>query len=102
MGLGFGVVFFVIMIIANLWPIRLFSCIVEPSSQEDILLNHLCSKWEINTDQPKIEKMSAIIIKLKEVLQIKATFDKKCLDMISVSQPDPLIYRTLTDGPLWD
>ncbi len=22
--------------------------------------------------------------------------------MISVPQPDPLIYRTLTDGPLWE
>ena len=68
MGMGFGVVFFAIMIITNLWPIRLMSCIVEPSSQEDILLNHLCSKWDINTDQPKIEKMTAIIDKLQTVL----------------------------------
>ena len=59
LGMGFAIVFLVLMIGINFWPIRLTTCF-DSLPEEEILLNHLCMKWDIDTELPKLEKMTQI------------------------------------------
>ena len=48
LGMGFSILFLIIMIAANVWPIRLSTCF-DQLPEEELLLNHLCLKWNIDT-----------------------------------------------------
>lgn len=75
LGMGFAIVFLILMIGINFWPIRLTTCF-DSLPEEEILLNHLCMKWDIDTELPKLEKMTQIKLKLDNVLKIKADMDQ--------------------------
>mmetsp|Transcript_10754 Transcript_10754/g.13451 ORF Transcript_10754/g.13451 Transcript_10754/m.13451 type:complete len:283 (+) Transcript_10754:151-999(+) len=77
LGMGFAILFLVLMVSINMWPIRLQACFVDAFPTEEFLLNHLCLKWDIDTEVSKLEKMTRIKYKLEEVLKIKADFDRK-------------------------
>jgi len=74
--MGFAIVFLILMIAGNIWPIRLSTCF-DSLPEEELLLNHLCVKWNISTKLPKLEKMSRIKQKLDDVLKAKAQIDKR-------------------------
>jgi len=58
LGMGFAVVCHVLMVISGMWPIRLAACLVDQFPEEEILLNHLCLKWDIDTNMNKLLKMT--------------------------------------------
>ena len=58
LGMGFAIIFLVMMVATGMWPIRLQACFVDSFPTEEFLLNHLCLKWEINTELDKLEKMA--------------------------------------------
>ena len=90
------------MVATGMWPIRLQACFVDQFPTEEFLLNHLCLKWEINTELDKLEKMAQIKTKLEDVLKIKAEFDLKARALAQKPQLDPLVYRKLIKGELWE
>ena len=57
LGMGFAVVFLLLMVAGNMWPIRMSSCL-DSLPEEDLLLTHLCMKWNIDTNISKLEKMT--------------------------------------------
>lgn len=101
MGMGFAIFFLIKMVVFNAWPIRLTACF-DSLPEEELLLNHLCMKWHIGLNLPKLEKMDKIKRKLEDVLTAKAEIDKKMLELANEKQKDPLIYRTLIRDPKWD
>ena len=56
-GMGFSIVFLLLMVGCNQWPIRL-STSFDSLPEEELLLNHLCLKWKISTKLSKLEKMT--------------------------------------------
>lgn len=102
LGMGFAIIFLVLMVATGMWPIRLQACFVDQFPTEEFLLNHLCIKWEINTELDKLEKMAQIKTKLEDVLKIKAEFDLKARALAQKPQLDPLVYRKLIRGELWE
>ena len=75
-GMGFAIVFLLLMVGFNQWPIRLSTCF-DALPEEELLLNHLCLKWKISTNLSKLAKMSQIKNKLDSVLAAKIEIDKK-------------------------
>jgi len=65
-------------------------------------LNHLCMKWHIGLNLPKLEKMDRIKRKLEDVLAAKVEIDKKMQELAKERQEDPLVYRRLIKDPKWD
>ena len=102
LGMGFSIMFLFIMILTNLWPIRLLAFLSDAFPTEEFLLNHLCLKWDVDTELPKLEKLSRLKQALEEALQVKANFDKRARELAKEKQADPLVYRKLIEGPLWD
>ena len=49
LGMGFAAVFLMLMVVFNMWPIRMATCF-ESLPEEELLLNHLCLKWNISTE----------------------------------------------------
>ena len=77
-GMGYAILFQFVMIALNLWPLRpqtFFGDAAFPT--EDFLLNHLCLKWDIDTELPKFEKLSRIKQTLEAALKVKADFDQR-------------------------
>ena len=100
-GMGFAVVFLLLMVGSNQWPIRL-STSFDALPEEELLLNHLCIKWKISTKLSKLEKMTQIKNKLDSVLAAKVEIDKQAQELASEQQDDPLVYRKLIEDPNWD
>lgn len=71
LGIGFTIIILVTMVATNFWPIRLTSYF-DSFPEEEILLNHLCLKWKIDTNLSKLEKMQQVRDKLQEVLSFKS------------------------------
>ena len=101
LGMGFSIVFLIMMILLGLWPIRL-STYFDSLPEEELLLNYLCIKWEVNTRLDKLEKMTQIKHKLDVVLNAKTEFDKRAIELASKTQEDPLVYRQLVEDPSWE
>ena len=80
LGMGSAILFLIIMIAANVWPIRLSTCF-DSLPEEELLLNHLCVKWNISTKLTKLDKMTKIKQKLDDVLKAKAQIDKRAQDL---------------------
>ena len=59
LGMGFSIVFLILMVGTGLWPIRLTTCF-DSFPEEELLLSHLCIKWKVDTDLPKLEKMTLV------------------------------------------
>ena len=70
-GMGFAIIFLLLMVGCNQWPIRLSTCF-DALPEEELLLNHLCLKWKISTNLTKLEKMTKIQEKLDSVLAAKS------------------------------
>ena len=81
LGMGFSIMFLFIMILTNLWPIRLLAFLSDAFPTEEFLLNHLCLKWDVDTELPKLEKLSRLKQALEEALQVKANFDKRAREL---------------------
>ena len=101
LGMGFAIVFLIMMVVFNAWPVRLSACF-DSLPEEELLLNHLCMKWHIKLGLPKLEKMDRIKRKLEDVLAAKVEIDKKMQDLAKETQEDPLVYRRLIKDPKWD
>ena len=99
-GMGFTIVFIILMVGCNQWPIRLSTCF-DALPEEELLLNHLCLKWKISTKLSKLEKMTQIKNKLDSVLAAKVEIDKRAQELASKQQDDPLVYRKLIEDPNW-
>lgn len=80
LGMGSAILFLIIMIAANVWPIRLSTCF-DSLPEEELLLNHLCVKWNISTKLTKLDKMTKIKQKLDDVLKAKAQIDKRAQEL---------------------
>ena len=77
LGMGFAIGFLVLMIACGLWPLRPQTFMAESFPTEEFLLNHLCLKWDIETELPKLEKLSRIKQTLEGALQAKKDFDMR-------------------------
>ena len=75
-GMGFAIIFLLLMVGCNQWPIRMSTCF-DALPEEELLLNHLCIKWKISTNLNKLDKMTQIKQKLDSVLQAKSEIDKQ-------------------------
>ena len=80
-GMGFAIMFMVIMIVTNLWPLNPQAFHTEVFPTEEFLLNHLCLKWDIDIELPKLEKLSRIKQTLEDALKVKAEFDQRAREL---------------------
>ena len=80
--MGFSIVFLILMVGTGLWPIRLTTCF-DSFPEEELLLSHLCIKWKVDTDLPKLEKMTLVQEKLESVIQTKAKIDERFQELAS-------------------
>lgn len=103
LGMGFAIIFLFMMIGCDMWhPKHLSMLIREGFPTEDFLITHLCLKWDIDNELPKLEKLTRIKQTLQDALHVKAEFDKRARQLAADHQPDPLVYKKLIEGPLWD
>ena len=72
----------VAMNMLGLWPSN-FINYIEPSLNEEILLTHICVKWNIDNTLPRLQKLDAIIKTVTEALQAKKSFDRRIEELAS-------------------
>ena len=60
MGMIFTLIIKMFISIFNLWPSR-FTEYIEPSLNEQILISHLCMKWQINHKLPELDRLAKIL-----------------------------------------
>lgn len=90
----------VIMNVLGLWP-TVFLDYVEASLNEEILLAHICAKWNIDNNLPKLQKLSTIVNTLSEALNAKKEIDRKTEELASKTQEDVLVYKELLKDENW-
>ena len=66
-GMVLSIILRVSMNMLGLWPTTFISYI-EPSINEEILLTHICVKWNIDNSLPRLQKLDAIINTVSEAL----------------------------------
>ena len=98
--MGFSIVFLILMVGTGLWPIRLTTCL-DSFPEEELLLSHLCIKWKVDCDLPKLEKMNLVQQKLESVIQTKAKIDERLHELAAKDQEDPLVYKEIINDPNW-
>jgi len=90
----------VTMNILGFWPSRYLDY-VEASLNEEILLAHICAKWNIDNKLPKLEKLSTIVTTLSGALTAKKEFDKQAEELASKTQEDVHVYKQLLKDANW-
>ena len=99
-GMVFTIVIKVMMNIVGMWPTT-FHGYIEPSFNEEILLTHICMKWRIDNNLPKLEKLDAILKTLTEALNAKKAIDKRAEELASKEQEDIKVYKDLLKDENW-
>ena len=99
-GMVLSIILRVSMNILGLWP-STFIGYIEPSLNEEILLTHICVKWNIDNSLPRLQKLDAIIKTVSEALKAKKDFDKRAELLASVEQDDMEVYRELINCEEW-
>ena len=99
-GMVLSIILRVLMNILGFWP-STFIGYIEPSLNEEILLTHICVKWNIDNSLPRLQKLDAIIKTVSEALQAKKDFDKRAELLASVEQEDVEVYRDLITCEEW-
>ena len=81
-GMVVTIIFKVSMNMLGFWPTT-FLGYIEPSLNEEILLTHICAKWNIDNNLPKLEKLDTILRTLTEALNAKKEIDRKAEELAS-------------------
>ena len=81
-GMMFTIIIKVVMSLLGMWSLG-FNGYIEPSLNEEILLTHLCAKWRININLPKLEKLAKILDTLTEALNAKKYFDRELEELVT-------------------
>ena len=93
-GMMFTITIRVLMTMFGMWNLS-FNGYIEPSLKEELLLTHLCVKWQINTNLPKLEKLSMIFDTLTEALTAKSNFDKALEELVLKEEKEVNEYKEL-------
>ena len=99
-GMMFTIIIKVVMSAFGMWYIS-FNGYIEPSLNEEILLTHLCVKWQINTNLPKLEKLSKILETLTDALNAKKNFDREIEELVLKEEKDINEYKQLMQSENW-
>ena len=99
-GMMFTIIIKVLMNIIGMWPTT-YNIYIEPSLNEEILLTHLCAKWRIDNNLPKLEKLTKILDTLTQALNAKKEFDRQAEELASKEQEDVMVYKQLLMGDNW-
>ena len=93
-GMMFTITIRVLITMFGMWNLS-FNGYIEPSIKEELLLTHLCVKWQINTNLPKLEKLSMIFDTLTEALTAKKDFDKALEELVLKEEKEVNEYKEL-------
>ena len=99
-GMMFTIIIKVVMSAFGMWYVS-FNGYIEPSLNEEILLTHLCVKWQINTNLPKLEKLSKILETLTDALNAKKNFDREIEELVLKEEKDINEYKQLMQSENW-
>ena len=81
LSLIFAILMTILVSVTELWPEK-FHCYIEPSMQEEILISYVCSKWGINSNLTKLDKLNAILEKLTKALNAKKEVDRRLEELL--------------------
>ena len=90
----------ILVSVTELWPEK-FHCYIEPSMQEEILISYVCSKWGINSNLTKLDKLNAILEKLTKALNAKKEVDRRLEELLMNDQEDIIVFKDLINGEDW-
>lgn len=74
LGMGFAFMFTMVMVVTGLWPVSLFYTNWH-NAEEDLLLNYMCVKWEVDEKLPTMTKLLIIRKALVDAIQTKKSLD---------------------------
>ena len=96
----FTIIIKVVMNAFGMWP-STYNHYVEPTFNEEILLAHLCLKWKLNGNLPRLEKLTIIVDTLTGALSSKVSFDRKVEDLAIEDKGDARKFKSLLASEDW-
>ena len=99
-GMMFTIIIKVVMNAFGMWP-STYNHYVEPSFNEEILLAHLCMKWKLDGNLPRLEKLTMIVDTLTSALRAKVSFDRKVEELALNDIGDARKFKSLLASEDW-